>query len=503
MSHRLADLMSGYHLVNLLGTLDREITSIACDSRRVERGGLFVAIPGTRQDGARYIPDAVRRGASAFITQAPPEDLLDLGVGINGCTQVHVEDARHALAWVSAQFYHHPSRALCVVGITGTNGKTTLTYLLESVFGQAGNSCGVIGSINYRYAGRSFPAPITTPESLDINRMMAAMRDAGVTHCFLEVSSHSLVQKRVRELNFAVAVFTNLTRDHLDYHGDLTHYREAKKKLFHECPVGQQVINLDDPVGRELVAETDRTTLTTGIEHRADVRAEGLELSDQGVRFTLKTPFGSHPIRSSLLGRHNVYNLLSAAGVGLIRGLPLETVAAGLEALRGVPGRFEKVDAGQAFTVIVDYAHTDDALFNALQAAKGFVRGRILTVFGCGGDRDPTKRGAMGRIAVEESDLTLITSDNPRTEDPLKIIEDIRAGLPSRSRESEDYLVIPDRREAIFRAIGLAQPGDLVLIAGKGHEDYQILGTETIHFDDRETAREALEKHLERRKQNG
>ncbi len=326
MTEKLTDLMSGYPIVNLLGTLDRDIESIAYDSRKVEEGGLFVALAGTREDGARYIPEALRRKASAFITQATPQQMLEFGVGVNGVTQIHVEDARHALAWVSARYYHQPSHALNLVGITGTNGKTTLTFLLEAIFNQAGRSCGVIGSINYRFADTVCPAEVTTPESLDLNRILADMVSCGIQNCFLEVSSHSLAQKRVHGLHFDMAVFTNLTRDHLDYHSDLHTYREAKMTLFREERVEKQVINLDDPIGSRIVAETARPTLTVGIESRADVRAESISLTDQGVRFTLNSPYGKRDIQSPLLGKHNVLNLLSAAAVGLFQGIPLDVV---------------------------------------------------------------------------------------------------------------------------------------------------------------------------------
>ncbi|MFQ5481472.1 MAG: UDP-N-acetylmuramoyl-L-alanyl-D-glutamate--2,6-diaminopimelate ligase [Nitrospinaceae bacterium] len=494
MGRKLAALMNGHRMVNLIGTLDRDIPSIAYDSRQVQPGGLFVAIPGTREDGVRYIADAARRGAHAVITQATPEQLMEMETGISSLTQIHVENSRHALAWVSDRFFDHPSRCLNLVGVTGTNGKTTLTYLLESIYTLAGRTCGILGSIHYRYPGNQVSAPMTTPESLDLNRMLRDMVTAGVSDCFLEISSHALAQQRVSELTVAVAAFTNLSRDHLDFHGTEEDYKAAKKVLFRDCRVKQQVINLDDPMGKEILAETQRPTLTTGIESPADVRADDLRLSATGVRFTMHTPQGRREIRSALLGQHNVRNLLSAAAVGLIQDLPLDTVAAGLEALQQVPGRFEEVRAGQDLTVVVDYAHTDDALKNALAAAKSFATGRVLTVFGCGGDRDRSKRGPMGRIALAGSDFTVITSDNPRTEDPQEILDDILAGLPADAREGTDFLVIPDRRQAIECAIQRARPHDLVLIAGKGHEDYQILGKKKIHFDDREVAREALLK---------
>ena len=483
-------------MVNLLGTLERNIETVAYDSRKAGPQGLFVAMPGVHHDGSQFIKEALHRQASAYITEAPVDQLLELNSGLTDATAIHVEDSRHALAWVSAQFYGHPSKHMNLVGITGTNGKTTLTYLLESIFKEAGNRSGVIGSINYRYPGNEVSAPMTTPEALDINRMLTEMLAHDTSHCFMEVSSHSLALKRVRELNFEVAVFTNLTRDHLDYHKSFEQYKKTKKGLFKDYSVRKQVINIDDPVGREIVQETSRPTLTTGIDQQADVRAENCRVSEEGVRFTLKTPNGSVKIQSPMLGHHNIYNLLSASAVALSEGLSLDVIAQGLRVLNSVPGRFEKIQQGQDFTVVVDYAHTDDALSNVLRAAREIARNRVIVVFGCGGDRDPGKRKLMGSVALELSDLAVITSDNPRTEDPDQIIGHICEGLPAGAELEKDYILQPQRREAIEFAVNHAQAGDLVLIAGKGHETYQILNTGTVAFDDRAVAAEALKKRL-------
>jgi len=485
-------------MVNLLGTLERNIESVAYDSRKVGPQGLFVAMPGVHHDGSQFIKDALHRRAAAYITETPVDQLLELNAGLQDATAIHVKDSRHALAWVAAQFYGHPSRHMSLVGITGTNGKTTLTYLLESIFNAAGRRSGVIGTINYRYPGNEVSAPMTTPEALDINRMLTEMLAHDTSHCFMEVSSHSLALKRVRELDFAVAVFTNLTRDHLDYHKSFEHYKAIKKELFKDCAVKKQVINIDDPVGREIVQETTSPTLTTGIDQPADVRAENCRVSADGIGFTLKTANGSVAIQSPLLGRHNIYNLLSASAVALSEGLSLEVIAQGLRVLKIVPGRFEKIQQGQDFTVAVDYAHTDDALANVLRAAREIARNRVIVVFGCGGDRDPGKRPLMGRVALELSDLAIITSDNPRTEDPDQIIGQICAGFSAGVQLEKDYILRPQRREAIEFAVNHAQAGDLVLIAGKGHETYQILNTGTIAFDDRAVAIEALKKRLGR-----
>jgi len=479
-------------MADITGSLDREISSIAYDSRKVEPAGLFIAMPGHHHDGSRFIGQALEKQVGAYVTEMSKEQTAEAGFQGYGATAIHVDDSRHVLAWVSDRFYGQPSDQLDLIGITGTNGKTTLTYLLERIFETAGHSCGVIGSINYRYSGTEYPAPMTTPEALEINRMLSEMTNQGVEKCCIEVSSHSLALKRARELRFAVGVFTNLTRDHLDYHKTLDHYKESKKILFRDCKVKKQVINIDDPVGREIVQENSLETLTTGLDSRADVTAEDCVLSEGGIRFTLKTPSGTQAILSPLLGRHNVHNLLSASAVALAQGLSLAQIARGIQSLERVPGRFEKVQQGQDFIVAVDYAHTDDALANALKAARTITKNRVIVVFGCGGDRDPGKRKEMGRVALELSDFTVITSDNPRTEDPKQIIRNICEGIPANRKQEEHYTILPHRREAIEFAINRAQAGDLVLIAGKGHEDYQILNTGKIHFDDREEAERAL-----------
>ncbi len=496
MGQKLLDLIDGYPMAEVTGTLDRDISSIAYDSRKVEPEGLFIAMPGHHHDGGRFIGQAIEKKAGAFVTEMPQKQIAEAGFQSSGVTAIHVDDSRHVLAWVSDRFYGRPSDQLDLIGITGTNGKTTLTYLLERIFETAGHSCGVIGSINYRYGGTEYPAPMTTPEALEINRMLSEMTGQGVDKCCIEVSSHSLALKRARELRFAVAVFTNLTRDHLDYHKTFEHYKDSKKILFRDCKIQKQVINIDDPVGREIVQENSLETLTTGLDSSADVTAEDCALSEDGIRFTLKTPSGTQGIQSPLLGQHNVYNLLSASAVALAQGISLDHIGQGIQSLERVPGRFEKIQQGQDFMVAVDYAHTDDALANALKAARTISEKRVIVVFGCGGDRDPGKRKEMGSVALEMSDFTVITSDNPRTEDPEQIIRQVCEGIPADRKQNEHYTILPNRREAIDFAIHRAQTGDLVLIAGKGHEDYQILNTGKIHFDDREEAERALKKRL-------
>lgn len=494
--HKLANLVKGYPMLNLLGSLEREISSIVYDSRKTEENCLFVAVPGHHHDGSRFIKEAIDKGASAIVTSVPLEQALNLNIGYGDVTLIFVEDCRKALAWLSREFYGRPSRDINLVGVTGTNGKTTLTYILENIYQRKGDLSGVIGTVNYRYCGKLFPAPMTTPESLELNRMLDEMAREGAKHCFLEVSSHSLALKRVFGMYFSVGIFTNLSRDHLDFHGDMENYKNAKKSLFREHSVNKRVINIDDPVGREIVTELSASFLTTGIDTPANVMAENLSLSENGSRFTLKTPFGSRDVRCQLLGKHNVYNLLSASAAALLQGVALENVVEGIEMVANIPGRFEQISCGQNFTVLIDYAHTDDALKNAIGAIKTFARNKVITVFGCGGDRDRGKRREMGKVAMDLSDFAVITSDNPRSEDPDSIIKDICEGLAHHGGLKERCAILPNRTEAIEFAMNLASNGDVVLIAGKGHETYQILKNETIHFDDREVARQALKKRL-------
>jgi len=491
---KLSALIQGFPVKNIQGILNREISSIVFDSRKVKDGSLFVAIHGFKQDGFKFINDAIARGTSAFVTEAPIEELSNLNLNQDNVTAICVEDCRSALAWIGSEFYDRPSDRMDVYGVTGTNGKTTVTYILDSIHKVRNEQSGVIGTIHYSYGNTDLSAPITTPESLDINRMLHEMTERKIRQCFLEVSSHSLALKRVHRMHFAVGIFTNLSRDHLDFHGTMDNYKDAKKGLFRDNLVDKAVTNIDDPIGREIANEFFGDLLTIGIEQNADVMAENHKLSKTGSCFTLKTPSGSCEIQTHLLGRHNIYNLISAAAAALLQNIPLDQIDRGLRSVDRIPGRFEKVSCDQDFSVVVDYAHTDDALRNVLRAAQAFTSGRIITVFGCGGDRDRGKRKAMGHVAVEESGFAIVTSDNPRTEDPQCIVDDILEGIPSSMNQGKDYEVVVDRKEAIQFAIQQAQSGDLVMIAGKGHEDYQVLKTGAIHFDDREVAAEAMRR---------
>jgi UDP-N-acetylmuramoyl-L-alanyl-D-glutamate--2,6-diaminopimelate ligase len=464
------------------GTL--EIADVTHDSRRSSAGALFVAIPGQVSDGNAFVDSARRKGAVAVASEQPPH-----GEG----TWVQVPDARVALAVLSAAVLGDPARSLDLVGVTGTNGKTTTAYLIDSAVRAAGESCGLVGTVEYRVGERVAEAVRTTPESSDLQLLFRQMVDAGCRRAVLEVSSHSLVLKRVHGLAFRVAVFTNLTRDHLDFHGDMDAYFAAKRLLFESLlrEDGHAIVNLDDDRTAELVRASRGTVWTYSVDDpAAAIQAQGLSLSLDGTRFKARTPLGPLDVETALLGRFNVQNVLAALGAALALGLPPDAVRRGIATLRGVPGRMERVSVGQPFTVLVDYAHTDDALKNLLETVRGLKPRRVITLFGCGGDRDRTKRPLMGAVASRLSDLVVLTSDNPRSEPPEAILDEIRRGVPA--SRAKDTLVIPDRRDAIARALESAGPGDVVVIAGKGHETYQVLRERTVPFDDRQVAREVL-----------
>jgi len=499
---KLGELTSRLFVQEVIGDPAVEVRGIAYHSQEVAGGFLFAAIRGSQEDGRRFIPEALSRGARSLLVEEPLE--------VPGVVQVVVPNVREALARLSAAFYGDPSSFLTLVGITGTNGKTTTSYLIEAMLEQQGKRVGVMGTVNYRFQGHVQPAPTTTPESLDLQRNLRAMVDAGVTHAIVEVSSHALELQRVRACDFDVALFTNLTRDHLDYHGSMENYFQAKRLLFtqglRESKKKERfaVINLDDPKGEELFRMDCGIPVGYGVNQRGEVWPERFTESPEGLRARVHTPRGSFDLTSSLLGKHNLYNILAAVSVGEVLGLSPKTMAAGVARLTRVPGRLERVPGGDGIGVFVDYAHTGDALERALATLNGIRSGRLIVVFGCGGDRDRGKRAVMGKVAALASHLAILTSDNPRTEDPLRIIEEVERGLQETGRkkyQSADlsgawtdsgYLVIPDRREAIHLAIHTARAGDVVLIAGKGHENYQIVGRKKFHFDDREEATAAL-----------
>ncbi len=463
-----------------LGVADARVSGIAYRSDCVIPGDAFFCVPGFAHDGHDFAADAASRGAAAIVVQhAIPSVAVP---------QFHVPNTRVALAVASARFQGEPSKSMDLIGITGTNGKTTTVYLLDSILRAAGRVTGLVGTVETRIAGERQSSSRTTPESSDLEALLARMRDAGVTAAGIEVSSHAIDLHRVDAVHFAVVAFTNLTQDHLDYHHTIEEYASVKRRLFTDFDCSARVINIDDPYGARISAEVDGV-LTVGRNSAAMVRATDEVLSATGAQFTLVTPAGSAYVALPLAGAFNVSNALVAAGCALSIGIPLETIVAGLESAPQVPGRLERVEAGQPFSVIVDYAHTPDSLEKAILAVKAVTRGRVITVFGCGGDRDPEKRAVMGSIAAKYSDVSVVTSDNPRSEDPVGIILQIEDGMHD---EVHIHEVEVDRRHAIRRAIELAEKDDAVLIAGKGHEDYQIFADRTIHFDDREVVREEL-----------
>jgi len=454
----------------------------------VASGHVFVALRGRRADGAAFARQAIARGALWVVAEQPaPDDLAD--------RWVQVSDGRLALALLADGFQRHPSGDMTVVGITGTNGKTTTAHLVASVFEAAGVPCGLLGTVGYRIGTEVRPATHTTPEAPDVQALLREMVDRGCGACAMEVSSHALSLRRIDGIGFAAAVFTNLTRDHLDFHGNMEAYYLAKRRLFEMLPPGAPaLINADDPKAAALVEICGRP-VTYGISRQADISPGPLSYSLDGLTFDVRTPRGALHVRSALVGRPNVYNLLAAVSTAVALDLPFDAIERGIAALPGVPGRFEVVSASaDGITVIVDYAHTDDALRNLLETARPLTKGRLITVFGCGGDRDQTKRPLMGAVAGRLSDLIVITSDNPRSEDPARIIEQVQRGITADTRKdsSQRLLAIVDRRTAITRAVELARPGDLVLIAGKGHEKYQIIGDQVVPFDDVDVARQAL-----------
>jgi UDP-N-acetylmuramoyl-L-alanyl-D-glutamate--2,6-diaminopimelate ligase len=501
----LGELLEGMELLHLSGDPGVEVEGLEYDSRRVGVGSLFVALRGQHLDGHDFISEAIERGAVAVVAEAA----WGGGESERDVAMVQVRDSREALSRIAVRFYNRPFQDIKLIGITGTNGKTTTSYILESILLASGARPGVIGTINYRLGGESWDAPVTTPESLDLMRILRRMADLGATHVVMEVSSHALDQGRVRDCPFRVGVFTNISRDHLDYHQSMESYFSAKAILFRT--LGQKgrgnlargVINADDPEGRELIRQTQVPVVTYGMGMDCDFRAIRVQGGMGGLSARLITPSGETDIRSPLVGEFNIYNILAASAAASCLGIDLSAIGSGIALLEKVPGRLESIENSRSLSIVVDYAHTPDALLKALRALRPLARGRLITLFGCGGDRDKGKRSQMGLVAGENSDLVFITSDNPRTEDPAAIAMEIEkgvrgAGLEMLTGDPRSGLVGPgyhldlDRRNAIRKAIGAANEGDLILIAGKGHEDYQIIGTEKMPFDDRRIAAEVV-----------
>lgn len=500
---RIDDLVRLGEVEEAAGDLDQEVNGLTYDSREARAGRVFFAIPGDKADGHDFIGGAVKNGASACVYSRP-------GPWPHAAAMIRVRDVRRAMGLWAAEFYGRPSGKLKLIGITGTNGKTTMSYLVESVLEAGGFTVGVIGTINYRYRGKQVPSHHTTPESVDLERLLSEMVQTGVNAVGMEVSSHALVQERVRGLDFDVGVFTNLSRDHLDYHRDMDDYFHAKSRLFSDYLQQSRkthkaaVIYGDDARGGELTALARGVGLEVwsyGESSARDVYPLEVEKDLNGLRGTLHARGTTLKFDSALVGRANLQNILGAVAVGLALGMDANAVAQGIGRLRAVPGRLEKVANDRGITIMVDYAHTPDALEKVLGAVRPLTRGRLIAVFGCGGDRDRGKRPLMGEIAARLSDVAVITSDNPRTEEPGAILDQVEAGVKKLNlkkltqeqlKNESGYIVEADRRAAIGIALGCAIAGDAVLIAGKGHEDYQILGTTKIHFDDREVAREEL-----------
>lgn len=490
---RLQDLLGVGRLIQ--GRPDGSVTSVAYDSRRVQPGTLFVALPGRRVDGHDFVSEAVQRGAVAVVVERPvlvPEQVPVL----------QVESTRAALGRLAAMVYGHPSRQLRVVGVTGTNGKTTTTHLVKAVLEGQGHTVGLTGTVHTLIGQAERPASLTTPQPSDLQELLAHMLQDGCTYAVMEASSEGLDMNRVDDVEFDLGIFTNLTQDHLDYHKSFEAYREAKARLFHllNQPGFKShkaaVINLDDAASDFYRSRCQVPVWTYGLDPRAMVRATEITTTPDGTRFRLITPHGEISLALRLAGRFNVYNALAAATAGLIEGVDLEQIKLALQSQEGVAGRLQAVRAGQPFGVFVDYAHSPDSLENVLRTAQGFTRGRLIAVFGCGGDRDRTKRPLMGAIAARLADYTIITSDNPRSEEPQSIVQDIEAGLKPALGPGHFYEIIVDRTEAIRRAVMLAQPDDVILIAGKGHETYQIFKDRTIDFDDRAVARSLIEARV-------
>jgi UDP-N-acetylmuramoyl-L-alanyl-D-glutamate--2,6-diaminopimelate ligase len=493
---RLSELLQGVPVVETRGNAEVEIALVTPDSRLVKQGALFVAIPGTARDGMAFVPQALERGAAALVLPAGATV-----AAATSATAVFVEDPRAALALLAANFYGRAAEKLSLVGVTGTSGKTTTTRMIESVFDASGEPVGLIGTIEYRAGDERLVADRTTPDAVVLQEWFAKMAAAGVRHAVMEVSSHALALKRTYGVHFAAAVFTNLSREHFDFHKDFEDYFAAKKILFSQIDRKHQtaVVNADDEYGRRLARELGSAALTFGRDTQADIRPEyGFSISVEGLRGTVRTPSGNVQVDSPLLGLPNLYNWLGAIGAAIVVGIPLPQIEEGIRALKSVRGRFERVLApgapGTSPTVIVDYAHKPDALEKLLHAVREIAgERRVKIVFGCGGDRDRGKRPEMGEIAARLADEVVVTSDNPRSEDPRAIIDEITKGI-----SGGEYTAIADRREAIARTIAEAAAGEVIVIAGKGHETYQVVGDQVVHFDDREEAEIALKKRYEK-----
>lgn len=479
---KLTDLLSGINYTVAVGNDNMEVKKLEHDSREVKKGDVFFCIEGYATDGHKYAAAAIKNGASVIVAQKKVDD-------IEGCTVIMVEDTRKALALAASNYYDHPEKKLKMIGITGTKGKTTSTYIMKSILENAGYKVGIIGTIANYIGDKKIPSHRTTPESLELQGLLKDMVDAGMDYCVMEVSSHSLYLNRVYGIEYSEAVFTNLTQDHLDFHKTFENYYNAKLILFKNTK--NSIINIDNEYGKRLFKDAEGNKITYGIEKEADIEAKDINMHSRGVEFNILYKGQKKEVSLNLPGMYNVENAIGSAAACLNEGISLDVVVKGLNKMEFVPGRCETVGKkyNLDFEIIIDYAHSPDSLENILKCVKEFTKGRLISVFGCGGDRDKTKRPIMGRIGSDLSDFAVITSDNPRSEEPMSIINDVVSGI-----EKENYFVIENRKDAIKEAIKMAKKDDVIVIAGKGHEDYQILKDKTIHFDEREVIAEIIDE---------
>ncbi len=484
---KIKDLIKDVEVLQLSGDPEKEIKGISYDSRKIRKGDIFVALRGTFLDGHSFIYDAIDNGASGLVVEEIPVIKTRKDICL-----IKVKDTRKALSRMALNFFNPALSKMSIIGITGTNGKTTTSYLIESILSRAGKKTGVIGTINYRFCGKIFDAPVTTPGSLELMQILKQMGEGGVTDVIMEVSSHSLAQERVADCPFKIGVFTNMTRDHLDYHGSIEEYFRAKARLFLEYQPLHSAINADDPMGKRLIKELKGNCITYGLKGDADIRAQHIKMDTNGIRAIILLPDKSIEVSSPLIGTFNLYNILASAAACYCLGIDAGSIERGINALKGVPGRMQILQNGHSPYVIVDYAHTPDALLNVLKSIRSIFKKRLITVFGCGGDRDRGKRRDMGEIAARYSDIVIITSDNPRSEDPYHIMQEIEDGIKQMKEQDIKYLLEVDRRKAIEQAIAMAHRGDVVLVAGKGHENYQIIGDKKLPFDDKQIIRDIL-----------